>query len=81
MLYLERRDYGLGQDFHEEVRKTEREIEESPDSGRLLENGTMRRRVARFPYALIFREEEEQIVIYAVAAFSREPGYWIERLP
>jgi plasmid stabilization system protein ParE len=33
----------------------------------------------RFPYAVIFREIENQIQIIAIAHGKRKPGYWLKR--
>jgi toxin ParE1/3/4 len=33
----------------------------------------------RFPFALIYRIERDEVQILAVAHHSRRPGYWRER--
>lgn len=35
--------------------------------------------VARFPYQIIFRHDNDQIVIIAVAHAKRRPGFWHDR--
>lgn len=37
-------------------------------------------RIERFPYRLIFREEEDRIVVVCVMHLSRRPGYWKDRI-
>ena len=38
------------------------------------------RRVGRFPYLVVYREESEDILIVAVYHTSRRPDFWQERL-
>ena len=33
-----------------------------------------------FPYALIYAEEPQSVLVLAVAHFKRRPGYWLHRL-
>ena len=33
----------------------------------------------RFPYSLVYREDQAGLQIYAVAHHNREPGYWLDR--
>ena len=80
-LFLERRDYGLGQDFLDAVQRCEEKIASDPEIGQPWQENTQKCAIRRFPYCIIYREEEKHIMIYAVASFSREPDYWIERLP
>lgn len=40
-----------------------------------------RARVKRFPYALVFIEQQEDIRVLAVAHQRRRPLYWVSRLP
>ena len=37
-------------------------------------------RIERFPYRLIFREEEDRIVVVCVMYLDRRPGYWKDRI-
>ncbi|MBP6003518.1 MAG: type II toxin-antitoxin system RelE/ParE family toxin [Pyrinomonadaceae bacterium] len=36
--------------------------------------------VKRFPYGIVYRLTEDQIIIYAVMHLNRKPGYWLDRL-
>jgi hypothetical protein len=33
-------------------------------------------RVTGFPFSAVYREEKTEIVVYAIRADAREPGYW-----
>jgi plasmid stabilization system protein ParE len=42
--------------------------------------GCRKCRVVRFPYALIFRDRNDEVQIIAVMHMKRRPGYWRERV-
>ena len=46
---------------------------------RTLRGGFRRRLLRRFPYGILYKEEESQIVIVAVMHLQRRPGYWRNR--
>ena len=39
-----------------------------------------RRRLQRFPYAVVFAESATEYVVIAVMHLRRRPGYWLSRL-
>lgn len=47
-------------------------------SGKFL-FGTRRILLEHFPYAVVYRFDENRIVIVAVVHGNRRPGYWVER--
>jgi plasmid stabilization system protein ParE len=71
---------GLGAEFAAEVRVAVDRARENPWIGAPSEADTRRKLLPRFPYALIYLAEEEQIYIIAVMHQRREPGYWHKRL-
>ncbi len=75
-LFYEEKVVGLGTSFAAEMKSSIRFIqaypEASPRLGRLLRKFV----VKRFPYAIIYRHEEQHIFILAVAHDRRRPGYW-----
>ena len=77
--YLELRTKGLGRRFLSEIRKAESSIAEFPLSAAEIRPGIRRRVLHKFRYSLIYSEEQEELVILAVAHSSRRPGYWIDR--
>jgi toxin ParE1/3/4 len=34
-----------------------------------------------FPYAVLYVDKTDHVLVLAVAHFKRRPGYWRERLP
>ena len=65
--------------FIAEVREARRLIGENPAAWKPLGEGVRQIRLKRFPYLLIYVEEEKEIVVYAVAHERREPNYWKPR--
>jgi toxin ParE1/3/4 len=78
--YYEERRPGLGVDFLTEVEAATLQIQQSPQSFSFFPGSESRRcLVDRFPYLIIFQEEEGFIWIQAVAHGKRRPGYWKDR--
>jgi len=67
-------------DFIEELRRATDAIRDAPERWPVGKNKTRRFLLWRFPFAVIYSEEESKIVIWAVAHGSRRPDYWAERL-
>jgi plasmid stabilization system protein ParE len=42
--------------------------------------GTQRVLLARYPFAIVYRDLAREIQIIAIAHAKRRPGYWIKRL-
>ncbi len=57
------------------------EIERAPHTLLQHVHGTHRILLKRYPFAIVFRLEEQRILIVAIAHGSRRPGYWVTRLP
>ena len=79
-LFYDKRNRGLGERFFSAVEATEAQICENPLRGQLFEAGTRKLSVKKFPFALIYKEFPDSVMVFAVAHFSRKPGYWLERL-
>ena len=52
----------------------ERQRRASPD-----EEHCRRMRITGFPVFIVYREEQTEIVVYAVRPDARAPGYWLSR--
>ena len=50
-----------------------------PDAWPPYLDGTRRKLLRRFPFALVYRMREERLQIIAVAHQRRRPGYWVGR--
>ncbi len=78
--YYEQRWPGLGDDFSLEVLSTVDNIISFPHAWPLLTDDLRRCQLRRFPYGLIYSQDEDTIFILAVMHLHREPGYWKNRL-
>jgi toxin ParE1/3/4 len=79
--YLEDRSEGLGEKFNLAFVEAVEMILAFPEIGSPMKRFQVRRFSLRgFSYHLIYRIEEETVVIYAVAHHKRHPGYWSSRL-
>jgi toxin ParE1/3/4 len=77
--WYEENSPGLGARFLDEVERTLAILGEHPEIGRSLGADYRRVLTPRFPYALVYRFVEEEVVVVAVAHTSRRPGYWKDR--
>lgn len=71
---------GLGSDFVLEVERLCAVLIELPSLGERLDPIHRRIPLQRFPYALIFRRDQDIIRVVAVAHRRRKPGYWSPRV-
>jgi plasmid stabilization system protein ParE len=71
---------GLGDRFYDTVLRLVAEIEAAPQLHRPWRHGTRRHFKPEFPYALIYVERPDRIIVLAVAHFKRRPDFWRERL-
>jgi plasmid stabilization system protein ParE len=82
----EARDYynaqrpGLGDEFLVEVLLTLERIQAYPAAWPHLSRQTRRCRTRRFPYGVVYRATQDEILIVAVAHLHRRPLYWAERI-
>ncbi len=78
--YYEAVDLGLGNSFRAAIENAISLIRQFPNAWPPLSATTRRCRTKRFPYGIIYRIKNNEIQILAVAHFSREPNYWVDRL-
>lgn len=77
--YYENEQAGLGAAFLAEIRRSTAAIVEYPEASPIA-RGTIRRRLCqRFPYALLYAHQVDQIRILAVMHLKRRPNYWVGR--
>jgi len=67
-------------DFIEELNRADTTIREAPERWPSGKNNTRRFLLWRFPFAIIYSEEESTITVWAVAHGNRLPEYWTSRL-
>lgn len=80
-LFLERKEPGLCNEFFAAAELVEDAISKDPTIGSSYLFETRRIRVGKFSYCAVFRDEPEWVMIYAIASYHRDEGYWDERLP
>ena len=78
--YYEEREKGLGYDFSLEVYSAIRRIINSPKAWTILEDDIRRCMTKRFPYGIIYSEQNDEINILAVMNLRRHPDYWKYRV-
>lgn len=66
--------------FAHEFRAAIALLRERPLIGRPYVEGTRRKVLPRFPYAIIYDVQPHQLTVIAVAHHSRDPDYWLDRL-
>ena len=78
--YIERARLGYGKKFVAEVKAIFAQIKRSPQAGKPDDEGCRRIRVKGFAFAVVFREEQSEVVVYVIRPDSRSPGYWRSRV-
>jgi toxin ParE1/3/4 len=83
--WYEKERPGLGTEFEHAVEAALDLLEQetiplSSVPGIAGSRGVKRLMLRRFPYAVIVRERDKEIVVVAFAHHARRPGYWRERL-
>jgi toxin ParE1/3/4 len=77
--YLERNDTAAGK-FAASVDQAIGALVESPSRWPQGEYGTRKIILRRFPFAIIYREQQNAIQVLAIAHGHRQPEYWKGRL-
>ena len=77
--YYELQAPGLGDDFLDKIDSAVQDISEHPERWPVVRPNTRRRLVHRFPYALLYRVDPDEVVIQATMHLHRHPEYWTNR--
>ena len=78
--YYDLHQPGLGRQFIAETRKTRDRIVALPNAAPEIRERIRHRSIHRFPYHIIYRVADGQILIIAVAHRRRRPGFWLGRI-
>jgi toxin ParE1/3/4 len=83
--HYEKEREGLGADFWEELRTAMNTLEApGPECGYVIglprELGVRRKLLTRFPYAIVFLEQNTFVRVISVMHGHRSPAYWRRRL-
>ena len=73
--------WGVGDRFLAELRRTLDSIAMLPDSFELVHRRYHRASVRDFPYSVYFRELDDEILVHCVIHNARHPNVWHSRLP
>ncbi|HEY5604361.1 MAG TPA: type II toxin-antitoxin system RelE/ParE family toxin [Gammaproteobacteria bacterium] len=74
--YYEEIEPGLGYDFAVEIYSAIQRSIAFPKAWAVLEGEVRRSLVRRFPYGILYSEEQEALFILAIMNLHRDPGYW-----
>lgn len=78
--FYENERAGLGAKFAAEVRAMIEFVLRQPKTGSPAEAGTRRKILPRFPYSVIYVDDESCLTVVAVMHHRRKPGYWLDRV-
>jgi plasmid stabilization system protein ParE len=78
--WYERQEPGLGQRFLEAVDATLERVRANPRVCAVLHGDVRSVRLARFPYAVLYRERPGRLVVLAVFHGHRDPGQLQRRI-
>ena len=79
--FYNRQAAGLGRDFLDHIEAATQDVSKNPRRWPKLESSEIRRKlVYRFPYALLYRIDPDEVVILAVMHLKRRPNYWTTRV-
>jgi toxin ParE1/3/4 len=66
--------------LYDEIMRLVGEVCRTPHSYRLIDPPVRRHMGRNFPYAILYVEKPDRVLVLAVAHFKRRPGYWKSRL-
>jgi toxin ParE2 len=66
--------------FVQELEHAVAEIQRTPATWPSYDHGTRRFLLKRFPYSVVYRADDNRIVVVAVAHAHRRPAYWRARI-
>ena len=71
---------GLGIRFEHSVESTVKDVVSNLNGGAPAPQGTRSRLVKGFPFSVVYRASDTEILIVAVMHHRRTPGYWADRI-
>jgi plasmid stabilization system protein ParE len=78
--YYERQRDGLGTEFVKSIAETFERIERLPESHPDIHRGVRRALTRRFPFAIYYRIEGDEVIVIAVMHSRRDPRSWKSRV-
>ena len=77
--YYESKRKGTGKKFRESVNESFALLRSFPQGGAPGPANTRRTKVKGFPFTVVYRDTEREIVVFAIAPDRQQPGYWLSR--
>ena len=77
--YYEQHTKGLGDRFAREIESAVKVACLFPDIGSPYKYGTRRVYPKKFPFSVVYLVRSEEVLVLAIAPFSKTPGYWRNR--
>ena len=77
--YYEQHTRGVGERFATEVEAAVKLACSFPYIGSPYKYGTRRVYPKKFPFSVVYLVRSEEILVLAIAPFSKRPGYWRKR--
>lgn len=71
---------GLGTRFANSVEEATARALAFPQAGSVASRNTRRIFLKEFPFAIVYRQDSDGIVVFALAHHSRLPDYWLSRV-
>lgn len=71
---------GGGIRFQAAVEASVERIARHPLGGAPSPNGTRSVLVKGFPFSIVYRADDAELLVVAIAAHRRRPGYWLPRI-
>ncbi len=79
-LYYENQAKGLGEKLMMNVYQAIESIVDFPENAQKLTADIRRKLLKRYPFGVLYRIDEGEIVIVAVMNLKRKPFYWLNRI-
>ena len=77
--YYEGQASGLASALDLDVTRSLEFVVTNPLLGSPFQSGTRRVLLHRFPYAIVYKALDEEILVVALAHQKQRPGYWLDR--
>lgn len=77
--YYEDKLAGTGRRFREAVAASLDLIRRFPQGGAPGPETTRKTKVRGFPFTVVYRDEAEAVIVFAIAPDRQQPGYWLPR--
>jgi plasmid stabilization system protein ParE len=79
--HYEARQKGLGNEFINEIQRAIEHILQNPEASLRLAPGIRGCLTRRFPYGIIYTQQDDQIIIISVFNLKRHPASWRSNIP